>query len=388
MNNPKEIFDLSVILPCLNEEKGIGHCLDEVKKTVRQLGLAAEVIVVDNGSTDASAKIVFAAMKDFPELKLVEEKEAGYGRACLAGFKQARGKNIFMADSDSTYDFSEIPLFIEKLDQGYDLVVGNRFIKPMGRGVMPIHHKYIGNPILSFMVRMFFGVKIHDIHCGARAISKQAFERIPLHTGGMEFASEMVIQAARHDLRIGEVSVSYGKRLGTSKLRSVNDGWRHMRFILLYSPLVLFLLPGFLLLAVGLGSMIVLYCTSPSVFGIQLFVHPLFASSLLVIIGYQLVIFALFSKTYAITHLGEQNAFFEKLFKIVTLERALLVGFISALIGTLVYLFIFSSWVSSEFGSLDQIKNSIVALTFVIVGVQTIASAFMLSMLGIQEKTS
>jgi hypothetical protein len=204
----------------------------------------------------------------------------------------------------------------------------------------------------------------------------------------MEFASEMVIQAARHDLRIGEVSVSYGKRLGTSKLRSVNDGWRHMRFILLYSPLVLFLLPGFLLLAVGLGSMIVLYCTSPSVFGIQLFVHPLFASSLLVIIGYQLVIFALFSKTYAITHLGEQNAFFEKLFKIVTLERALLVGFISALIGTLVYLFIFSSWVSSEFGSLDQIKNSIVALTFVIVGVQTIASAFMLSMLGIQEKTS
>ena len=387
MNTNKEILELSVIIPCLNEEKGIGLCLDEVRKIIRQLGLTTEVIVIDNGSTDGSAKIVLAAMKDFPELKLVEEKEAGYGRACLAGFKQARGKNIFMADSDGTYDFSEIPLFIKKLDQGFDLVVGNRFIKPMDKGVMPIHHKYIGNPILSFMVRLFFGVKIHDIHCGARAVSKQAFEKMPLHTGGMEFASEMVIQAARHGLRIGEVTVSYSKRLGTSKLRSVNDGWRHMRFILLYSPLILFLLPGFLLLAVGLGSMIVLYLTSPSVFGIQLFVHPLFASSLLVIIGYQLVIFALFSKTYAITHLGERNAFFEKLFKIVTLERALLVGFISALVGTFVYLFIFNAWVSSGFGSLDQIKNSIVALTFVVVGVQTIASAFMLSILGIQEKT-
>jgi hypothetical protein len=302
--------------------------------------------------------------------------------------RQANGQYIFLADTDGTYDFGEIPFFMEKLSQGYDMVIGNRFAAPLGNGVMPLHHRYIGNPFLSSLVRIFFGVRIRDIHCGARAISKRALEKIPLRAGGMEFASEMIIQAARHGLRIGEIPVSYSKRLGTSKLRSVNDGWRHLRFILLYSPLVLFLLPGVVLLAIGTGSMLVLYVASPSIFGIQLFVHPLFASSLLMITGYQLVIFALFSKIYAITHLGEHNAFFEKLFRVVTLERALLAGFASALVGALVYIFIFAGWVSSGFGSLDQIKNSIVALTLVVIGVQTVSSSFMLSILGIKEKIS
>ena len=388
MSNSEKIVELSVILPCLNEKEGVGRCLEEIKTVIQRLGIATEVIVVDNGSTDESDKIVLAAMKDFPELRLVQEIEQGYGSACITGLSQANGEYLFLADADSTYDFGEIPSFIQKLRQGYDMVIGNRFTAPLRNGVMPLHHKYIGNPFLSSLVRIFFGIRIRDIHCGARAISKQALEKIPLRAGGMEFASEMIIQAARHGLRISEIPVSYSKRLGTSKLRSVHDGWRHLRFILLYSPLVLFLLPGVVLLAIGTSSMIVLYVASPNIFGIQLYVHPLFASSLLMITGYQLVIFALFSKTYAITHLSEHNAFFEKLFRVVTLERALLVGFALAFVGALVYILIFAGWVSSGFGSLDQIKNSIVALTFVIIGVQTVSSAFMLSILGIKEKNS
>ena len=386
MNHSAKNPNLSIVLPCLNEETGLGRCLDEIKAAVGALGLSAEVIVVDNNSTDQSAHIAISAAKHFPEVRLVQEKAAGYGYACLKGFREARGDHIFLADADCTYDFSEIGLFIEKMDQGFDLVVGNRFAKPMAKGAMSVSHRYIGNPFLSFLVRIFFGVRIHDIHCGARMTMRQAFEKMPLYTGGMEFASEMVIQAARHSLRIGEVPISYRVREGVSKLRSVNDGWRHVRFIMLYSPLVLFLLPGVALSIIGIGSLIVLYVTSPSVFGIQLFVHPMFAASLTIVMGYQLVIFALFSKTYAITHLGERSDFFERLFKAVTLEKAVVAGFFLAFVGILIYIFILTSWISSGFSSLDQIKNSIVGLTIVILGVQTVSSSFMLSMLGIKEQ--
>jgi len=386
MNSDAKTPRLSIVLPCLDEEKGLGRCLDEIKKAVGALVLTAEVIVVDNGSTDQTAQIALSAAKGFSEVRLVQEKETGYGRACRRGFKEARGDYIYLADADCTYDFSEIGLFVRKIDQGFDLVVGNRFDKPMMKGAMPIHRRYIGNPFLSFLVRLFFGVRIRDIHCGARMVSRRALQRMPLYTGGMEFASEMVIQAARHNLRIGEVPITYRRREGISKLRSLNDGWRHVRFIMLYSPLVLFLLPGIALSVIGIGSMIVLYVTSPSIFGIQLFVHPMFAASLAIVMGYQLAIFALFSKTYAITHLGEKSTFFERLFKAVTLEKAVAAGVVLALAGISIYLFIFASWVSSGFSSLDQIKNSIVGLTMVILGVQTVSSSFMLSILGIKEQ--
>jgi glycosyltransferase involved in cell wall biosynthesis len=392
--NKTENLRLSIILPCLDEEKAVGGCIDRIEDVIRKSGLPAEIIIVDNGSTDRSVAIVKDKIEEkmkrmpvpFPELRLVSEPHRGYGAACLAGFAAARGEYLYMADADGTYDFAEIPAFVARLDEGFDLVVGNRFARPLGKGVMPIHRQYLGNPILSFLVRIFFGVRIHDIHCGARAISKKILDRLSLRTAGMEFASEMIIKAAKAHLRIGELPIAYGLRVGESKLRSFHDGWRHLRFILLYSPLILFLLPGIVLFTIGFLSLILLYFESIRIFGIELFVHPMFLSALLIIVGWQLIVFSMFSKIYAITHLGEKNPFFEKLFQIATLERVALIGGGATLVGLLVYVFILVSWIRSGFGSLDEIKNSIVALVFVVVGIETVFSAFMLSIIGIEEQ--
>jgi glycosyltransferase involved in cell wall biosynthesis len=315
---------------------------------------------------------------------LIHEADKGYGNACMRGFKEAEGKYLFLADGDGSYDFSQIPLFLEKLRQGYDMVIGNRFTGGMKTGSMPWHHRYIGNPVLSAFVRKFFGVKIKDVHCGARALSKEAFLKMDLRCDGMEFASEMIVQASRRGLKMGEVPVNYNERLGDSKLRSFRDGWRHLRFILLYSPLYLFFIPGILLFCAGIITMAILYLISPTILGIQLFVHPMFLSSAFIILGYQLVFFSFFAKIYAITHLGERSVVVERLFRAITLERAGLTGIAIGLLGIFIYAYIFKSWISSGFGSLDQIKNSIVALTLSVVGVQTIFSAFMLSMVGIR----
>ncbi len=382
----KSIPEISIILPCLNEESAILPCLEEIKRTIKERSLSAEVIVVNNNSTDATPLIVANCQASFPELLLVEEKKEGYGSAYLKGLEIARGRYILMADADGTYNFSEIPLFISKLKEGNDLVVGNRFLGTIADKSMPWLHRYIGNPFLSFLVRLFFGVKIGDIHCGIRAISKEALGKIVLYTGGMEFASEMVIKAAKAGLKITEIPVEYGKRIGRSKLHSFADGWRHLRFILLYSPLVLFFLPGALLFLLGLVLLIVFYFFEPMILGIQLYTHPMFLFSVMMILGYQLMLFGGFSKTYAITHLGDTDPFIESLFRRITIEKTGLAGIIISIIGAVIYLLIFIKWARSGFGSLSEIKNSIVALTLLVLGIQTFFSAFMFSILGIKEK--
>jgi glycosyltransferase involved in cell wall biosynthesis len=256
MNSKNKI---SIILPCLNEEKAIGSCLDEIKKTIKDNSLNAEVIVVNNNSTDNTVSILLVYKKDFPELIVVDEEKGGYGFAYLKGLATANGQYIFMADADGTYSFSQIPNFIKKLEQGYDLVIGDRFSDKMEDDSMPWLHRYIGNPFLSFLVRLFFGVKIHDIHCGARAISHDALKKLDLYTGGMEFASEMIISATKKNLKITEIPIEYRKRIGESKLNSWADGWRHLRFILLYSPLILFFLPGLIIFLSGIILMSIFY---------------------------------------------------------------------------------------------------------------------------------
>jgi glycosyltransferase involved in cell wall biosynthesis len=384
-------------------------------KTIQRYSLQAEVIFVNNGSSDTSREILLSNLKNFPELHVIDEPNVGYGSAYLAGLGVARGEYIYMADCDDTYDFGEIPRFLEKLKgresgdthnthgnpSGYeipsecnthigaDLVVGNRFAKIHKKNTrldMPWHHQYIGNPLLSFLVKAFFKVKIHDIHCGARAIRRSAFERIVLYTRGMEFASEMIIKCAKQDMRIEEIPITYRARIGTSKLNSFSDGWRHLRFILLYSPLVLFLLPGALLFLLGFVSMGIMYFATPQIFGLQLYVHPMFFSSLLMIVGYELILFAGFARTYAITHLGDKDTFLEPLYRKITIEKAGLVGIILSTIGGAIYIFIFAKWIRSGFGSLDEIKNGVVALTLITLGIQTFFSAFMFSILGIKEK--
>ena len=379
---------ISVILPCFNEEKAIGFCIESINEVAKRENLDVEIVAVDNGSTDSSAEIVrkFSLSLNQNNLILISEPVKGYGSAYMRGLKEARGKYFFMADADATYDFEDIPRFIKKLEEGNDLVVGNRFSGMMESNSMTFSHKWIGNPVLSSLVKLFFKVKIHDIHCGARAISREAYSKIILYTLGMEFASEMIIKSAKAGLKIAEIPVGYKMRIGESKLETFRDGWRHLRFILLYSPIVIFLIPGLLLFLYGLISMFVLYIGDFSLFGIKLYFHPMFLSSLCMILGYELIFFTGFSKIYAITHLGEKDKLIEKIFKFLTLEKTVAIGGILVLLSALVFASIFIGWIGSGLGKLDQTKNLILALTFSVIGVQTITGSFMLSILGIKEK--
>lgn len=377
---------LSIILPVLNEEKAIKICLENLLRVITEQKLEAEIIVVDNNSTDQSFSTALEMSGKFDDFRIIQEKSRGYGSAYMKGFSIASGEYIYMADCDNTYDFTEISDFIKKLADGYDLVVGNRFSGQIEKGAMHIHKRYLGNPILSFLTKLFFGIKIHDVHCGARAIRKETYNQLDLYTTGMEFASEMIIKAAKRKKKITEIPIKYRKRIGESKLESLGDGWRHLRFILLYSPLVLFLIPGILLFLVGTFFMIIFYFGNPKILGIELFYHPMFLFSAIVIVGYQLILFSMFAKIYSITHLKDSDPTFEKLFKIFTIERAGGIGIVLAIIGTLIYGVIFINWIQSGLGSLNEAKNSILALTLIVIGFQTFFGAFMLSTLGIKEK--
>jgi len=228
----KSGVDISIVIPCLNEEKGIAFCLEEAINTIKKNNLDAEIIVVDNNSTDGTGTIASEYRRRFPNIILLEEKNVGYGSACLAGLKKASGKYLVMADGDKTYDFSLIPDFVEKLQNGSDLVIGNRFATKEIEKVMPWLHRKIGNPVLSFLVRAFFKTRIRDVNCGMRAITRKALLSLDLGTTGMEFASEMIIKAVVRNLRLGEIGIIYRERAGDSKLQSWRDGWRHLRFIL------------------------------------------------------------------------------------------------------------------------------------------------------------
>jgi glycosyltransferase involved in cell wall biosynthesis len=378
--------EISIILPCLNEEKSISKCLDEIKQTISYNSLNSEVVIIDNNSTDNTVDIAEKYKDSIKNLRIIKEEKRGYGNSCLRGLNEALGKILFIADADYTYSFLEINSFIKEIKKGYDLVVGNRFTKKLKKESMPWHHRYIGNPFLSFLVKTFFKVKISDIHCGARAIKKDSFNKLTLYTGGMEFASEMIIKASKEKLKINEIPIEYRPRIGESKLNSISDGWRHLRFILLYSPLFLFLLPGIFLLLTGLLLLSTFYFGEPKILGIQFYIHPMFLFAIMTIVGYQLIIFSGFAKIYSITHLGDKDKIIEKLFKNITLEKAGSIGILFTTIGIIIYISIFLKWIDSNLGSLDETKNMIVALVLTVIGIQTFFSAFMFSILGIKEK--
>ena len=369
---------ISIILPCRNEEQSIGFCLRQVKEVIKKNNLDAEIIVSDS-STDKSEEI---ARKH--NVILVKHK-IGFGDAYLEAFKVARGKFIFMADSDSSYDFNEIPNFINELEKGYDFVIGDRFKGNMEKGSMPLSHKYIGNPFLSGLFRVFFHSNVQDIHCGMRAISKKALEKLDLQTTGMEFASEMVLKAVKKKLKIKELTINYYKRRGKSKLNTYSDGFRHLRFMLLYSPSFLFFAPGFVFFILGLVSFLWLYL-SPEIFGIKLFYHPMFLSSLMMIAGYQIIFFGAFAKTYLVMQFHEKDTI-SKFYDYMNVKIAVIIGGIVLLAGAFIYISIFAKWLSSGLGDLNEAKNSIIGLTFIILGLQTIFSSFILSILGIRKKS-
>lgn len=369
---------ISVVLPCRNEEDSIKECIGKIKSTLK--GKNYEIIVSNNASTDNSAKIARAL-----GAKVIDEPRIGYGYASLSGLKAASGDYLILGDADSSYDFSQIPLLIGKLEEGYDFVLGSRFRGKIKRGAMPTRNK-IGNHVLSMMLKTFFKVDISDAHSGLRAIKKSAFEQLRLNTAGMEFASEMIIKAIKKNLKIGEVPITYNPRQGKSKLRPLRDTLRHLRFIFLYSPFYLFFVPGSVLFMLGFLIMVLLSLGPLSIGNLSFFVHPMFLGSLFSILGYQIITLGLFSKVYAVTHLGDRNRFIERVIRSISLEKALLLSILIFIVGAVIGIDILIKWIASSFRSLDAIKPAILSLTLIIIALQTAFSAFFLSIIGIEEK--
>jgi glycosyltransferase involved in cell wall biosynthesis len=398
---------ISIILPCLDEEESLAICLEEILATIRDDSVEDtkntdgadcadkdkknrylyEIVIVDNGSTDKSKDIALDYAKRYDFIKSVDQPEKGYGSAYQKGFESSDGEYIFMADCDGTYNFQEIPRFIELLESGSDIVIGNRFNKKNNlKKVMPWLHRHIGNPILSFITKKMFRLKTSDVHCGARAIKRSALNKLLIHTRGMEFATEMIVQSARNGLKMSEIDIEYRPRFGRSKLNTFGDGWRHLRFMFLYSPLYTLFLPGVIIFIPGLTLFLLTYFVSIELFNIKLFIHPLFYFSVMMIIGIQMIILSGISKVYAICHLGDKDDRMDRLFKYITLERAGIAGLLVIFIAVLILAKILISWVNSDFDNINQIKNAIFAVTTLAIGSQILFSSFIFSIIGIRDK--
>ena len=374
-------MEVSVIIPCLNEEETIGACINKALTSFEVLGLEAEVIVVDNGSQDNSTEI---AQKS--GAKVIHQQAKGYGNAYLKGFSQAKGKFIIMADGDDTYNLLEIKPFIDKLREGYDFVIGSRFKGKILPGGMPWLNRYIGNPILTGFLNLFFQAHISDAHCGFRAITKDALERINLKAGGMEFASEMIIDVLREKLKIAQVPITYHPRKGRSKLKPISDAWRHMRFMLLYSPTYLFLLPGGFLFGLGLLVLLLLLFGSFSFAGHRFDVHAMVLASFSAILGFQILNLGLYSKTYAHLWGFQRQVSLEKFYKVFKLEKGIILGLSLFCLGFLAGVYIFYQWFKTGFGALNALRLALFALTFMVIGIQTIFSSFFLSLMSLQRR--
>lgn len=382
MNKEYEL-ELSVVLPCLNEEKAIGVCIEKIIKVFQQENISGEIIVVDNGSTDKSVEIV---RKNYPEVKLLFEKEKGYGAALRRGIESAKGKYILMGDADDSYDFLEIPKFLKFLREGYELVMGSRFKGKILPGAMSWSHRYIGNPILSGILRLFFGGEISDSHCGLRAFSKQAYEKMSLHTTGMEFASEMIIHSLKKKLKIIEVPITYYPRKGESKLKEFRDAWRHLRFMLIYSPGYVFVLPGLVIFVLNFLLTIKLVFGDVYFAGRNWGIHLMVFSSMFTLFGWQLLNLGLAAKSFAQSIFSEDSKFFYRLSRIINLERSIIFGFSLVFLGVCVIVYIFYVWWKNNFGPLTEVKTALLSLTLLIMGLQTIFTAFLTSMTQIKYK--
>jgi glycosyltransferase involved in cell wall biosynthesis len=375
---------VSVVMPCLNEEKTIGACVTKALEGIRRTGLPGEVVVADNGSTDRSVEIA-------TELgaRVVHQPRRGYGNAYRAGFEAARGKYIVMGDSDDTYDFREIDQLIQKLREGNEYVLGSRFKGEILPGAMPWLHQYIGNPVLTGILNFMFGLKSSDAHSGLRAFTKEAYRRMRLQTTGMEFASEMVINAARAKLKVAEVPITYYPREGESKLRSFRDGWRHLRFMLLYSPDHLFLIPGALLFLIGLVGMLFLLPGPKIISGHFIDYHFMFIASLLTIVGFQVLLTGFYAKAYAFTHrFAPDDRMIQLFYRYFSLEEWLLAGFVVFLIGLGIDSAIFVTWVQHNFRDLFAVREALLALTLMVVGIELMFSSFLLSILNINSAST
>lgn len=372
-------LELSIIMPCLNEAETLAICIGKARDYLERHKIAGEVLIADNGSSDGSQEIATNS-----GARVVPIPERGYGSALRGGIAAAKGQYIIMGDADDSYDFTNLSPFLEKLRQGYDLVMGNRFQGGIKPGAMPVLHKHLGNPVLTWLGRLFFGSPCGDFHCGLRGFSKQAIEQLNLRTTGMEFASEMVVKASLYGLKITEVptTLSPDGRSRPPHLKTWRDGWRHLRFLLMYSPRWLFLYPGLALMFLGLIATI-WFMTQPRV-------HTLLYSATALIIGFQIVSFAIFTKAFAISEgLLPEDRKLRRFLRYINLEVGLIIGVILLVLGMGGSLYALYIWNARLYGALDPavtMRIVIPSVTALALGVQVIFSSFFLSVLQLKRK--
>ena len=382
------MIELSIVMPCLNEAETLAICINKARTYLYENNISGEVIIADNGSTDGSIDI---ALQQGAKVEHVKEK--GYGNALKGGINSALGKYIIMADADDSYDFSNLNPYVIKLREGNDLVMGNRFKGGIRKGAMPFIHRYLGNPVLSFLGRLFFKIPIGDFHCGLRGFSKEAFYTMNLQTSGMEFASEMIVKSKLNGLKITEVPtiLSPDGRTRPPHLNTWQDGWRHLRFLLLYSPNWLFLIPGLVLLCIGFILSVLLLIKPLEINSITLDVHSLLYSSSFIIIGFQFVLFYALTKIYAVENdlLPKSNRY-NKLFKFLNLEKGLIIGGLIIIIGVILTVTSINIWGQSNFLQMEPTKllrYVIPAIVSLQLGTQIVLFSLFFSILGLKNES-
>ena len=369
---------VSVVIPCLNEADNIQQCVERALTAMAGDGIDGEVVVCDNNSTDGSGDLAARA-----GARVVHESRPGYGSAYLAGFAAARGEYIVMADADLTYDFAEIPHFVEELDKGAQLVMGDRMdnIHP---GAMPWLHRYVGNPILTGILNVFFKTGVSDAHCGMRGFRRDILPILDLRTTGMEFASEMVIRASKEKLRIAEFPIEYHPRGGESKLSSFRDGWRHLRFLLVHSPTHLFVVPGAALFLFGL-LVAVVSLSGVEIFGREWQLHSMIGSALFMVVGTQVLALGLCAHAYGTYFMGEKDPWFDRMRDRFRLEHGLVLGGTVLLAGAVIGATIVITWIDRGFGQLSDERTAVFSAALMIIGIQIFFSSFLLSILGLRR---
>ena len=370
---------VSVVIPCLNEAECIERCVMLAWDTLRAHGLDGEVIVSDNGSTDGSGALASKA-----GARVTYERRRGYGSAYRAGFTAARGRYIVMVDADLTYDFADIPRFVDELQAGAHMVIGDRMdnIQP---GAMPWLHRYVGNPVLTGILNLFFRTGVKDAHCGMRALRRDVLPQLDARATGMEFASEMVIRAAQEDLEIRQVPIEYRPRTGQSKLSSFRDGWRHLRFLLVHSPTYLFIVPGAAMALFGtLVTLAVL--TQLDVLGREWDIHAIIGGGLLMVVGTQVLALGLCAHAYGTYFMGARDPWFDHMRARFRLEHGLLLGAGILVVGLVLGGVVVATWINRGFGSLSDERLAVVGATLTMVGIQIFFSSFLLSILGLRRR--
>lgn len=376
---------VSAVIPCLNEEETLGICIEKAFRCFRELGIVGEVVVADNGSTDRSREIALKL-----GARVVEVPVRGYGAALAGGSAAALGQVIIIGDADDSYDWLAMGPFLAKIAEGYDFVIGNRFRGGIMPGAMPALHRYLGNPVLSYVARKTVGVNIGDFHCGMRAYTKQAFERMELHTTGMEFASEMVINAVRNGLKIAEIPTKLypDKRSRPPHLRSFRDGWRHLRFIMTYAPDQVFLGPGFFFMIAGIILQLLLVAGPTTVLGFPMGIHFLALGCLSTLLGFNLLNLGVLGKVIVgRKHAGLTSRIVSWCMKSFSLEAFLIAGGVLCLAGLAADLWILQRWLSHIGFSLeDTVHPAFVASSAILLGLNMMFSAFLLNMLLAEER--